>query len=77
MVRNFLFGVGEVISGIFCVVVNPPIAGKFGVGLVIGGSLMMWHAVNDMYDDSQDKKSRLKELENLQKQAEEAAQTPK
>jgi hypothetical protein len=43
--RDCLSGVGLTISGIFCLTVNPPAMGKFGVSLVMTGGGYMYNAI--------------------------------
>ena len=73
-IRDFLLGVGEAISGVFCIVVNPPITGRFGTGLVLSGFGLMWHSVNNMVVDQQQKELRLAELEKIKNQSEKTLQ---
>ena len=72
--RDFLTGIGLTISGIFCLTVNPPVMGKFGVTLVMTGGGYMYNAINNMWIDSQEKQARLRELSELQKKAEASSQ---
>lgn len=73
MMRDFLFGVGQVVSGVFCMVVAAPVGGLFGTTLVASGVGFMWASVNSMVTDSHEKQARLFELENIKNQAEKVA----
>jgi len=74
LTRDFLFGVGQVISGVFSIVINPPLLGRFGVPLVISGMKYIYDSVSSMIKDFREKTSRLKELEIFQKNAAAAAE---
>lgn len=74
LTRDFLFGVGQVISGIYSIALNPPILGRFGVPLVMSGLKYMYDAVSSMIKDQREKTVRLKELEVFQKNAAAAAE---
>jgi len=75
LIKDFLLGVGSTISSVFCAVVYPPIGGKLAIPLISFGIGKMWDALNEMWQDNQEKKLRLEELENLQKKL--AAVAPK
>ncbi|HAB98407.1 MAG TPA: hypothetical protein DCE71_01125 [Parachlamydiales bacterium] len=66
MVRDFLYGVGEVVSGTLCIAINPPLLGRAGFPLVIGGCKMMYNSVSCMIKDRQERDQRLKELNDIQ-----------
>ena len=53
MLRDFLFGVGSIISGVFCIAINPPIGGNFGGTLITTGAVYIWNSINSMVTDSQ------------------------
>jgi hypothetical protein len=73
MARDFLCGVGMTLSGVFCIVINPPLLGKFGVPLVLSGFNHMYDSVSCMIKDRREKDMRLKQLQNLQKSIENIA----
>lgn len=66
MVRDFLYGVGSVVSGTLCVAINPPLFGRAGLPLIINGCKMMFDSVSSMIRDYEERKQRLKELEIIQ-----------
>ncbi len=66
IMRDFLCGVGCVISGVFCIYINPPITGKFGTGLVLTGFKYMYDSISAMVHDHQEKKLRIAEMNSLE-----------
>ncbi len=65
MVRDFLYGVGSIVSGVLCITVGSPIAGKFGTSLVVGGAKCMFDAVNCMIEDHEKRMKRISELDKI------------
>jgi len=68
--RDFLFGVGELISGVLCISIGTPLSIRFGPTLIVSGSKHMWDAVNGMMEDSRERTIRLNELKQFEKIAE-------
>jgi len=69
--REFLLGVGSMVSGIFCVAVNAPLlSGKVGWGLITFGAERMWESINEMVMDYEERKARQQELKEIQAKAE-------
>ena len=53
LIREFMFGVGEVISGVFCVAVSGGAFGALGVGVTIDGSRRMFSSLNSIWAQHQ------------------------
>ncbi len=69
MIREFLYGVGSLVSGIFCVTVAPPVTGRFGATLIVGWIKCMFSAINSMMEDHELKMKRIAELDKIVKKA--------
>lgn len=67
MVRDFLYGVGELVSGTFCLVIKAPLSSKAGWPLVVNGCRLMFDSVSSMIKDYEERKQRLKELDGIYK----------
>lgn len=70
--RNFLLGVGGIISGVFCIAVNPTTTWTIGVPSIASGAGLIWNAVDNMLFDYDEKQARRRELKQLEQQAENA-----
>jgi len=66
IIRDFLCGVGFLVSGVFCIVINPPLLGRFGITFVASGFKYIYESVDDMIEDYQEKKQRLTELNTIE-----------
>ena len=65
LIREFLYGVGVTLGGVFCVTFLPP--KTFGWGVCLQGATIIWHAGSAMMRESDEKKLRLAELNELSK----------
>lgn len=72
-IREFLFGTGQVIGGIFCIIVGGPITKGIGLGLVANGGSMMFVSLNQAYADYE--RAKL-DMETLQSRAKKVAELP-
>jgi hypothetical protein len=63
--RDFIFGVGEVISGVFCVTLSGGVLGNFGAAtLAFDGVTRIYGSLNSLWTIHQAKLIALKEWEN-------------
>lgn len=69
IMRDFLYGVGCMVSGIFCVTVNTPISGKFGASLVLSGGKCMYDAISAMIEDHELRFERIASLDKISRNA--------
>lgn len=68
VIREFMLGVAEVISGIFCVTVGSTVGiNNFGYGVLIGGSYRMLMAINKLTTEHEKAMVELKEWEEKTK----------
>ena len=75
LMKDFLFGVGQIISGIFCVSVSrTPNVVKCGFSLITSGITTLFKSITSMQKNDQEKKSRLEELKKIEERIETAAQ---
>ena len=65
-IREFLCGSSMFISGVFCIVVNPPILGHVGYPLVVSGFRLIFNSLNEI---SSSKDHRLIDLYKIQNKA--------
>jgi len=52
-IREFMLGVGETISGVFCAVVSPTTGLVIGIGVATDGVFRMFSALNNVWTDHQ------------------------
>jgi len=69
-VREFMFGVGQVISGVFCITVGGPVVSRVGWTLCVTGIGTMYRSMNQSWVDHQ---SALIELQTWEANVKKAA----
>jgi hypothetical protein len=69
MMRDFLYGVGSIVSGVLCVTTGPPVGGRFGVPLIVGGFKCMYDAVSGMIELHEKRLERISELDKIARKA--------
>ncbi len=69
MMRDFLYGVGSVVSGVLCLTVRSTFTGKFGVSFIVGGGKCMYDAISAMIEDHDKRLERISELDKITKKA--------
>ena len=65
IIRDFLYGVGCIVSGVFCLTVSTPLSGKFGTTLVMGGCNYMYNSISAMIEDHEKRIARIAELDRI------------
>lgn len=63
LVREFMWGVGEVVAGVFCVAVGNVIFGTIGFGVGVDGTSRMFSSLNSLWTNHQIELQALKEWE--------------
>jgi hypothetical protein len=71
LVQSFLLGAGEIIGGVFCIVVpgGVVLGSVFGTGLIADGARNIYSAVCDMNQDARERAIKLGELREIEKEA--------
>jgi hypothetical protein len=67
-IQDFMFGVGEVISGIFCITVGAPVIGIVGTELIIHGSYLFINSLRDLWTKHQMEQFELQQISERAKQ---------
>jgi len=52
VMRDFLCGVGFIISGVFCITVNAPLGSRFGVPMISTGGKYLYDSITSMIEPS-------------------------
>jgi hypothetical protein len=65
IIRDFLYGVGCIVGGVFCLTVPTPLSGKFGTTLVMGGCNYMYNSISAMIEDHGKRIERISELDRI------------
>ena len=63
LVREFMWGVGEVVAGVFCITVGNVVFGTIGFGAGVDGVNRMFSSLNSLWTNHQTELQALKEWE--------------